>query len=143
MSAFSFIPNDLIYHIWQIICVTKLDCILQGRRGRGQVQAAERDGTAPAVAAVGAGARGHQEAQADQGPGKDHLIGFGTKQVGKAPNIDLWRSYLGLNYTVRVNHCTMWAVITKVWKPCAHLLLCTGGNDHQGLNPTGIPVPFY
>ena len=27
-----------------------------------------------------------------------------VKQVGKAPNIYLWRCYLGLNYTVRVNH---------------------------------------
>ena len=29
----------------------------------------------------------------------------------------------------------MWAVITKVWKPCAHLLPHTVGSDYQGVEP--------
>ena len=55
-------------------------------------------------------------------------------------------------------YCKLQALITKVWNPCAPLLLFTGGTDHRGVEPLcsfttvncrhylqrcGTPVPLY
>ena len=36
---------------------------------------------------------------------------------------------------VPLHYCTLWAMITSMWNPCAPLLQCTAGSNHPGVEP--------